>query len=251
MDWSSPPRPTPTASNKTWPPKKQTTKRSWMTVKRQLSFLRPASSGTSTPSPSHPTATLRTAISPPSLSPVEEDSRTQPSGSRSLMTVGWWGTLPRMALMTSHMCARSMHPPSIQLTLQSRYPIGSTKPFKGQPPDTLPSLMRSRLRTIGGSRLTLSDSGASTSASSPTKPNSTTPTANSRAPSSPETNAEDGWSARDFPSGFRIWQENRCACLQLDKPTGDGRRDEDVTSKRQCDVIDLTNEGSSSDEEEL
>ncbi len=34
MDWSSPPRPAPTTTTKTWPPKKWTTKRSWMTVKR-------------------------------------------------------------------------------------------------------------------------------------------------------------------------------------------------------------------------
>jgi len=32
---------------------------------------------------------------------------------------------------------------------------------------------------------------------------------------------------------------------------GDGRKDEDVVSKEGCDVIDLTNEGSSSDDEEL
>jgi len=32
---------------------------------------------------------------------------------------------------------------------------------------------------------------------------------------------------------------------------GDGRRDKDVTSKERCDVIDLTNEDSSSDDEEL
>jgi len=32
---------------------------------------------------------------------------------------------------------------------------------------------------------------------------------------------------------------------------GDGRRDEDVTSKRECDVIDLTNKDSSSNDEEL
>ena len=31
---------------------------------------------------------------------------------------------------------------------------------------------------------------------------------------------------------------------------GDGRKDKDVTSKRECDVIDLTNEDSSSDDEE-
>ena len=129
--------------------------------------------------------------------------------------------------------------------------VNRVRNIKGQPPDTLPSLMQSKLRTIGGSRLTLCDSGPSTSASWPTRPNSTAPTANSKAPSSPETNAEDGWSVHDFPSGFRIWQENQHACLQVNGPTGDGRRDEDVTSKRQCDVIDLTNEDSSSDEEEL
>ncbi len=153
--------------------------------------------------------------------------------------------------MTSRTCARSMHPPSIQLTLRSHYPIGSTKPFKGQPPDTLPSLMQSKLRTIGGSKLTLSNSGPSTSASSPTRPNLTALTANSKASSSPETNAEDGWSAHDFPSGFHIWQENCHTCLLVDRPVGDGKRDKDVTSKGGCDVIDLTNEDSSSDEEEL
>jgi len=31
---------------------------------------------------------------------------------------------------------------------------------------------------------------------------------------------------------------------------GDGRKDEDITSKRECDVIDLTNKDSSSDDEE-
>ena len=31
---------------------------------------------------------------------------------------------------------------------------------------------------------------------------------------------------------------------------GDGRKDEDITSKGECDVIDLTNEDSSSDDEE-
>src|SRR6266478_2532532 len=167
------------------------------------------------------------------------------------MMVGWRGTPPKTALTTSHTCARSMHPPSIQLTLRSLYPIGSTKPFKGQPPAMLPSLMQSRLWTIGGSRLTLSNSGPSTSTSSLTRPSSTAPTANSKAPSSPETNAEDSWSARDFPSGFRIWQENHRTCLQIDGSAEGGRRDEGVTSKWQCDVIDLTNEDSSSNDEEL
>src|SRR6266478_5372607 len=193
----------------------------------------------------------RTAASPPLPSPAVEDCQTQPSGSGSSMMVGWWGTPQRTALTTSHTSARSMHPPSIQLTLRSLYPIGSTKPFKGQPLDMLPSLTWSRLRTIGGSRLMLCDSEPSTSGSSPTRPNSTKPTANSRAPSSPETNAEVGWSARDFPSGFRIWQKSRCICPLTNGLTGDGRRDKDVASKRGCDVIDLTNEDSSSDDEEL
>src|SRR6266403_3155282 len=216
-----------------------------------MNSWKPDSSATLTPSPSRPTGTSKTVDSPPSLSPAEEGSPIQPSGSRSSMMVGWRGTPPRTALTTSCTCARSMHPPSIQLTLWSLYPIGSTKPFKGQPPDTLPSLMQSRLWTIGGLRLTLSNLGPSMSMSSPTKPSSTALTANSRVQSLPKTNAKDSWSARDFPSGFRIWQENRCTCLQVDGPVGDGRRDEDITSKWQCDVIDLTNEDSSSNDEEL
>src|SRR6266403_230147 len=207
-----------------------------------MNSWKPDSSATLTPSPSRPTGTSKTVDSPPSLSPAEEGSPIQPSGSRSSMMVGWRGTPPRTALTTSCTCARSMHPPGIQLTLWSLYPIGSTKPFKGQPPDTLPSLMQSRLRTIGGSRLMLCDSEPSTSASSPTRPNSTEPTVNSKAPSLPETNAKEGWSARDFPSGFRIWQESRHACPLTDGFTGDGRRDRDITSKERCHVIDLTNE---------
>ncbi len=216
-----------------------------------MSFLRPTLLGTSTPSPSHLRDTLKMVTLPPSPSPAATDSQTLPNGLRSSTTVESQATRQKTALMTSCMCARSMHPPSIQLTLRSLYPIGSTKPFKGQPLDTLPSLMWSRLRTIGGSRLTLCDSEPSTSTSLPTRLSSTIPTGRSKAPSSPETNAEEGWSACDFPSGFHIWQENRCACLLINRSTGDGKRDKDVTSKGGCDVIDLTNKDSSDDDEEL
>ncbi len=89
------------------------------------------------------------------------------------------------------------------------------------------------------------------SALSLTRPNSITPMASSRAQSSLKTSVEDGWSACNFPSGFHIWQESRRVCLPTDGPAGDGRKDEDVTSKGECDVIDLTNEDSSSDDEEL
>src|SRR6266436_1654621 len=79
-----------------------------------------------------PMGTSRTAASQHSPSPVAEGSQTQPNGSRSSTMVGWWGTLLRTALTTSRTCARSMHPPGIQLTLRSLYPIGSTRPFNTQ-----------------------------------------------------------------------------------------------------------------------
>src|SRR6266404_7763426 len=213
-----------------------------MTVKRQLNSLKPALSVTSTPSPNHLKDTSRMVASLPSPYPVVVDSQTLPSGSRSLRMVGSPDIRQRTDLTTSCTCARFMPPPSIQLTLRSLYPIGSTKPFKGRPLDSLPSLMWSRLWTIGGLRLTLCDSEPSMNESSLTKRNSTEPMANSKAPSLPETNAKEGWSVRDFPSGFRIWQESHRVCPQTSECAGDGKRDEDVASKRGCDVIDLTNE---------
>src|SRR6266403_933161 len=177
-------------------------------------------------------------------------SPTQPNGSRSSTTVGSPDIQLRTALTTSPTSARFMHPPSIWLTLQSLYPTRSTKPFKGQPLATLPSLMQSRLWMTGGSRPTLCGLELLTSASSPTKSSSIAPTGSSKAPSSPETNAEDAWNAHDFPSGFCIWQESQHVCPPIGVLKGDGRRDKDITSKRECDVIDLTNEDSSSDDKE-
>src|SRR6266403_1940983 len=133
---SSPPRLAPTATTKTSSPKKRSTRRSWMTVKRRSSSSKPASSGTSTPSLTPRPAMSKMAVSQRLLSLSAEGSRTQPSGSRSSMTVEWRGIPPRTALTTSRTSARSMPPPSIQLTLQSRSPIGSTRPFKGPPPLT-------------------------------------------------------------------------------------------------------------------
>ncbi len=90
----------------------------------------------------------------------------------------------------------------------------------------------------------------SMSESSLTRPNLTAPTANSKVPSSPKTNAKEGWNACNFPSRFHIWQESHPICRPTGTLKGDGRRDKDVTSKGGCDVIDLTNEDSSSDDEE-
>ncbi len=88
-------------------------------------------------------------------------------------------------------------------------------------------------------------------ASSTTKPSLTTPTANSRVPSLLMINVKAGWSVHNFPNGFHIWWENPCACPPISVLGEDGRKDMDVTSKGECDVIDLTNEDSSSDDEEL
>src|SRR6266436_7641887 len=141
--------------------------------------------------------------------------------------------------------------PSIQLTLRSRYLTGSTKPFKGPPLLTPPSSTPSKPPMTGGSKPTSCDSGPSTSASSPIRPSSTALTANSKAPSSPETSARVAWSAHVLPNGFHIWRESHSAWPPTSGLAGDGRTDEDVASKGGCDVIDLTNEGSSSDDEEL
>ncbi len=90
----------------------------------------------------------------------------------------------------------------------------------------------------------------STSASSTTKPNLIAPTASSKVPSLPGTNAGVGLSACEFQTGFHIWQGSPCGCPPINALKGDGRKDEDVTSKRECDVIGLTNEDSSSNDEE-
>src|SRR6266404_4917008 len=78
---SSPPRLAPTATTKTSPPRKRTTKRSWMTMKRRSSFLKPASSDTSTPSPNPPKDTSKMVGLQRSPSPAVEGSRTRPNGS--------------------------------------------------------------------------------------------------------------------------------------------------------------------------
>src|SRR6266478_2673061 len=127
---SSPPRLAPIATAKTSLPKKRTTKRSWMTVKKRSSFLKPVSSGTSTPSPSRLPGMSKTAVSQRLLSLSGEDSQTRPNGSRSSTTVEWRGIPPRTALTTSRTYARSMPPPSIQLTLQTHCRTGSTRPFR-------------------------------------------------------------------------------------------------------------------------
>ncbi len=73
----------------------------------------------------------------------------------------------------------------------------------------------------------------------------------SRVPSLLMINVKAGWNVHDFQSRFHIWQENLCTCPPANTLTGDGRKDGDVTSKRECNVIDLTNEDSSGNDKEL
>ncbi len=221
-----------------------------MTSKKPLSSWKPTSFAISTPSPNLLMATLKMADALTSPSPVATDSPTRPSGSRSLTMAASPAIQRRTALTTSPMSVRSMWPPSIQLTLQSLYPIGSMRPFKGQPLATLPSLMQSRAWMIGGSRPMLCDIEISTSASSTTRPSSTAPTASSRAPSLPKTNAGVGLSVRKFQNGFHIWRGSPCRCPPINVLEEDGRKDRDVTSKGEHDVIDLTNKSSSDNDEE-
>jgi len=59
-----------------------------------------------------------------------------------------------------------------------------------------------------------------------------------------------GWKWRNFPNGFHIWQPQfRPRPISPFKEPG--RKDVGVLTKGGCDVIDLTNEDSSSDDEEL
>src|SRR6266403_3743994 len=166
------------------------------------------------------------------------------------MTVGWKGIPPKPDRMTSRTYAKFTPPPNTQPTPPTQCRTGSTRPFKGPPRLTPPSSTPLGRPTTGGLRPTSSDSAPSTSASWPTRPNSTAPTASSKAPSSPETTAGVVWSARVSESGFRIWRENRSACPPTPELAGDGRKDEDVATKGECNVIDLTNEDSSDDDEE-
>jgi len=67
----------------------------------------------------------------------------------------------------------------------------------------------------------------------------------------PETSAGVGSNVHILPNKFHIWQESLYGCPLTNALEGDGRRDGDITSKRECDVIDLTNEDSSNNDEEL
>ncbi len=82
------------------------------------------------------------------------------------------------------------------------------------------------------------------------KPNLTTLTVSSKVQSSPKTSAKAGSKTHDFPSRFHIWQGNPCTWPPTNTLVGDERKDKDITSKGEHDVIDLTNEDSSSDDKE-
>ncbi len=251
MGWSSPQKHTHASSTSNSPPRKKAIRRRWMTLMKPLSSLKPVSSGTSTPSATLQTATSRTADSLTSPSLSETDSPAQPNGSSNLMMAKSLAIQRKMVLTTSPTSARFMQHPSTQLTLQSLSPIGSTKPFKGWPVPMLSSLMWLRAWTIGASKLTLCGIEILTNMSSTTKLSLTTSTVSSKAPSLPAISVRAGWNVHNFQSGFHIWQENPCTCPPTNVLTKGGRKDKDITSKGEHDVIDLTVKDSSSDDKEL
>src|SRR6266446_2604036 len=231
--------------------KKRNTRRAWVTSKKALSSWKPTSLGTLIPSPNPQMATLRMGSFPTLPSPVVMVSPIQPSGSSNLTMAVLPAIQRKMVLTTSPMSARFMRHPSTQLTLQSLYPIGSMKPFKGWLLATLSSLMQSRAQMIGASKLTLHSTEILTNTSSTTKPSLTTSTASSRAPSLPVISVRAGWNVCNFLNGFHIWWENPCICPPTNVLMRDGRKDRDITSKGEHDVIDLTIEDSSDDDKEL
>src|SRR6266403_3895546 len=136
------------------------------------------------------------------------------------------------------------------LTCQKFSHTGSIRPFKGQELITMSSKKWSKVLATGGFTLKLCSIKISTSRYSTTKPNSnsTTPICTQPKPLVPS--VPPGWKEHDFCNRFCIWQAP-CANPPTSELTMAGRQDTDVLCKGEHDVIDLTVEDSSSNDEEL
>src|SRR6266403_1086050 len=188
---------------------------------------------------------------PPSASPWGKDPTSWPSGSNNSMMDVLQVIASTTVLGTSPTSKRSMPPPSTVLsTRQKFFPFGFGKPFKGHPSSIKNSAGLYGTLTTGGFMPKSSATASSTKTSSPSRPSSTSTTLPSLLPRMPDFSPLLGWRRRDFPSRFRIWQPQfgPCPAPQSKEP---GRKDVDVHTKAGGDVIDLTNEDSSSNDEEL
>ncbi len=188
---------------------------------------------------------------PHSLSPLEMEWRSLPSGSNSSMMGMSLGIVNTMGLETSLTSKRYMLPPLTAVsTCQKFFPSGFGKPFKGHPCNTRSFSRLFGTLTTGGFTPRSSTTANSMRVSSTTRPNLIPPTPSLPQPSPPDFSPLLSWKQRDFPSRFHIWQP-LFGSHPMSPCKGPGRRDMGVHTRVGCDVIDLTNEDSSSDDEEL
>src|SRR6266403_2909969 len=193
---------------------------------------------------------LLTIGSPRSPSPLGRGPTSRPNGSNNSTTDVSQGTASTMGQGISPTSRRATLPHRTQLsTRQKFFPSGFRKPFKGQPFNTRSSAGLYGTLTTGGFTPKSFVTANSMRTSSPSKPSSTSTTPHSLPPRTPNFSPLLGWKWHDFPSGFRIWQPQfgPHPTSQSEEP---GIKDADVHTRVGCDVIDLTNEDSSSDDEE-
>src|SRR6266478_3099778 len=191
---------------------------------------------------------LLTIGSPHSPSPSGRDQTSQPNGSSSLTM----GTLQDIVSTTaqgiSPMSRKSTQPHKTRLLTRPRFfPSGFGRPYRGLLFNTKNSTELYETLTTGGSTPRCSTTANSTRTSSPSRPSSTSTMPPSPPPRMPDFSPLLGWRWRDFPSRFRIWQPQfgPHPAPQSEEP---GRKDTDVHTKAGRDVIDLTNEDSSSND---
>ncbi len=189
--------------------------------------------------------------SPRSLSPLERDPTSRPNGSNSSTTATSQAIASMTGQGTSPTSRRFTPPPRIPRSIQRRFsPSGFRKPSRAQPFSIKSSDGLYGTLTTGGFTPRSSNTTSSTRTSSPSKLSLTSTTPPLPPPRMPDFSPLLGWRWHDFPSRFHIWQP-QFGPHPTSRSEEPGRRDADVHTRAGCDVIDLTNEDSSSNDEEL
>src|SRR6266403_356870 len=214
-------------------------------------------------SPSHISSTIRrpssrlqmgmslTIGSPRSLSPSERDPTSRPNGSSNSTMAVLQATASTTEQGTSPTSRRFTPPPRIPRLIQQKFfPSGSGKPSRARPYSIKSSDGLYGTLTTGGFTPKSSNTTSLTRTSSPSKPSSTSTTPLSPLPRMPDFSPLLGWKRCDFPNRFHIWQP-QFGPRPTSRSKEPGRKDTDIHTRVECDVIDLTNEDSSGDDEEL
>ncbi len=219
--------------------------------KKTLSSPSPASSITKRPLSRLQMGMSLTIGSLRSPSPSGRDQTSRPNGSSSLTMGALQDIASTMAQGIFPTSRKSTQPHKTQLLTRLRFfPSGFGRPYRGPLFNTKNSAELYGTSTTGGSMPRCSATTNSTRTSSPSRPSSTSTMPPSPLPRMPNFSPLLSWRWHDFPSRFRIWQPQfgPRPTSQSEEP---GRKDTDVHTRAGCDVIDLTNEDSSSDDEEL